>query len=539
MSEQGRLRILLYLTHGGYMRVYAPVVRLLAERGHAVHVAFTQIDRQPGGVALVRRMSDLHAEVTYGRAPRRSPLDGWAAVAWLVRGVGDLARYAHPRYARAQALRDRMGSKVEGHVRTAAGFDPVSRRIALRRVRLLCARIDAGRSERTIRAAARLERAIPVSRRVRRFVARSSPDIVLVSPLVDLASVQIEHLKAARRLGIPTGVCIASWDNLTGKGLLRFVAERTFVWNETQRREAVDLHGIPSGRIVATGAPRFDKWFERRPATSPEEFKRKVGIDRTRPYLLYLCSSSFVSPDEVGFVERWIQAVRGAGDQDLSRIGVVVRPYPKHADQWNETDIGRFGNASIWPREGAEPDTGEARADFFDSLAHSAAVVGVNTSAMIEAAIVGKAVYSVVTPDFAQESTIHFHYLVRENGGFLRVASSLAEHIAQLGAGLTAADEEAAQTRRFIEAFVRPNGLDRSATAIFADSVEELARMTPAPDRIRAGALGLRIALVPFVCGCSVASATALAGAALRSRLRRRAGPAVANPPAPVRTPVA
>ena len=537
MTERDRLRILVFLTHGGYFRVYAPVVRLLAERGHAIHVAFSQINRQPGGVALVQKLSHTYPAVTYGPAPRRGLLDGWAPVAWLVRGLGDLARYAHPRYAQAQVLRARMESKVAGHLRASAGFDPITRRLVLRHARRLCARMDAGRSESTIRASERLERAIPPSRRVKKFIARHQPDIVLVSPLVDLASSQLEYLKAARRLGLPTGICVASWDNLTGKGLLRFVPERMFVWNETQRHEAVELHGIPTERIVTTGAPRFDQWFERRPATSPEEFKRKVGIDPSRPYLLYLCSSSFVSPDEVSFVTRWIQAIRAASDPGLSRIGIVVRPYPKHAGQWREVDVARLENASIWPRGGAEPDAGEARADFFDSMAHSAAVVGANTSAMIEAAIVGKSVYSVVTPDFAQESTIHFHYLVHENGGFLRVASSLTEHLDQLRAGLEAADADAAQTRRFIEAFVRPGGLERNATPIFANAVEELACATLASGRDTLGALAMRLALVPFVCASSIAAAAALANAALRRKPGRPLAD-VTKRRSPVRAPV-
>jgi hypothetical protein len=516
--EPERLRLLFCLVHGGYMRVYAPVVQLLAERGHAVHVAFSGIDRQKSGVALAEKLSRRYPGVTYGVAPARGRFDGWRSVAWLVRGLGDLARYAHPRYAQAQALRDRMGSKVESHLRFSSGFDPATRRLALRLAGRLRSRIDADRSERAVRRAAKLEQAVPTSRRVTRFVKAHSPDAVLVSPLVDLASSQLEYLKAARRLGIPTAICVASWDNLTGKGLLRFAPERVLVWNETQRREAVEMHGIPAGSVVATGAPRFDEWFARRPGTSPEEFKRKLGIDPGRPYLLYLCSSSFVSPDEVGFVSRWVEAIRAAGDPELREIGIVVRPYPKHAAQWRGVDAARFGNASIWPRKGAEPDAGEARADFFDSLAHSAAVVGANTSAMIEAAIVGKSVYTVLAPEFAQEGTIHFHYLVHENGGFLHVASSLDEHLAQLRRGLPDADD-AGETRRFIESFVRPNGIDRAATPIFCDEVEGLARLSAAPATSGLGTVALRMALLPLACACGLAAAGARAKAALRNRL--------------------
>jgi hypothetical protein len=64
--------------------------------------------------------------------------------------------------------------------------------------------------------------------------------------------------------------------------------------------------------------------------------------------------------------------------------------------------------------EGANPLDEASRAQYHDSIYHSAAVVGVNTSALIESAIVGRAVYTVLAPEFrdTQEGTLHFHHLV-------------------------------------------------------------------------------------------------------------------------------
>src|SRR5919198_780043 len=58
-------------------------------------------------------------------------------------------------------------------------------------------------------------------------------------------SEEIDLLKSARRLRIPTGICVGSWDKLTNKGMIKFVPERVFVWNDVQVREAVELHAIP------------------------------------------------------------------------------------------------------------------------------------------------------------------------------------------------------------------------------------------------------------------------------------------------------
>ena len=50
------------------------------------------------------------------------------------------------------------------------------------------------------------------------FLQREAPDVMLVSPLVDCGSDQVDVIKAARACGVRTAVCVASWDNLTNKG---------------------------------------------------------------------------------------------------------------------------------------------------------------------------------------------------------------------------------------------------------------------------------------------------------------------------------
>jgi hypothetical protein len=153
-----------------------------------------------------------------------------------------------------------------------------------------------------------------------------------------------------------------------------------------------------------------------------------------------------------------------------------VRPHPNADQQWQGVELPG-PNAVVWPRTGAHPVAHQARADFFDTLAHSAAVVGINTTAMIEAAILGKTVLTVLVPEFAQETTLHFHNLKVENGGFLHVAADLAEHVNQLGSVL-AEDKAGAERRRaFVESFVRPGGVDRPAAPIGAVAIEELAEV--------------------------------------------------------------
>lgn len=529
------MRVLFSLLHPGYLRHYGQPIRILAERGHEVHVALGRLEKDPGDVRLVEELATGYPTVTYSVAPRRGRSDGWRRIAWLVRALTDVSRYAHPRYAAAPALRGRMADKLHWRLdysRLPACLKPPLRR----RVDRLCSGADAALAERLQGRLARLEEAIPTSRPVTRFVAAQRPDVVVASPVIEFASSQVEYLKSARRLGVPTGICVASWDNLTGKGLLRFMPDRVLVWNAVQQRELEEMHGIPADRVVLTGAQRFDEWFDRRPSTSSGEFKRKVGLDPDAPYVLYLCSSPFIAPNEVDFVRRWIAAVRGRDSEQLRRTGVLVRPHPQNGRQWRGVDLSSFGNAAIWPPEGAQPDGGDARADYFDSLAHCACVVGINTSGLIEAGIAAKSVLTILDGDFAgtQEGTLHFHYLRWENGGPLHVARDLDEHLPQLERALARDRADADQVAGFVRSFCRPHGLDQRAAPLVAAAIEELGAIPRRrPERPSPGTLALRLLLDPVAYALTLASLAAgglrrgrqtfrRAEAALRLRMRLR-----------------
>ena len=319
-----------------------------------------------------------------------------------------------------------------------------------------------------------VEKAIPLNPFIVDFFKSYRPDVFLVTPLIDLRGTQIDWLKCAKSMDIKSGLCVASWDNLTNKSLIQTEPDTVFVWNKIQQEEAVELHRIDPSKIVVTGAQCHDRLFARRPSTSSEEFRRKVGLPLETPFLLYLCSSRFIAPHEVDFIGQWIKRLRNSEDPKFKKIGVLVRPHPQNASQWRDVDFSDHENVAIYPRAGANPIGGNSLNDFFDSMYHSVATIGINTSPMIESGILNKPVFTILAPEFrdTQEGTLHFQRLVA--GGLLNISHNLDEHLNQLNRVLASPESYQARIKHFIQSFVRPHGLDTECTPIFVEAIENI-----------------------------------------------------------------
>jgi hypothetical protein len=449
-----------------YIRFYDSAVEECVARGHAVAIAFNNTNvKKLGGL---RSLGEIGRRVrVLGLVPKNEGM--WGRIAYGVRGTMDFVRYFHPRFAGASAARARMKRKA---LPVAYGWMDRIRRLPPAAVRVL---------ERCL---ATIERAVPVHQPIVDFLQREAPDVVLVSPLVDCGSDQVDVIKAAQACGVRTAVCVASWDNLTNKGLLRIEPDLVIVWNEAQKREAQEYHYIPADKIAITGAQSSDRWFVKQATRERAAFCARVGLPDTRPFLLFTGSSGFISESraEIAFVLKWIAALRSRGDPMLQSVNVLVRPYPYNCHAWDPDPLAGIPGAVFFPRTNYSPVDEVNRADYFDSIYHSAAVVGINTSAMIEAAIIGRPVFSMLAEEFAgtQQGLIHFHYLASENGGCVRIASTVDEHVRQLSECLRDPAAAHAEALRFISSFVRPHGVNRPATPIFVDTVEHFAT-APAP----------------------------------------------------------
>ncbi len=464
------MNFLLILRSKPYVQFYRAAIAELIARGHSVRVAWPEHEKDGGHQAL----DGLDGVSWETFSPWRT--DSWRQGAELSRYFKNYVHYLKPPYRDAHKVRRRMFDLLmltSTGAREASWGEPIGLSLPQSDV------------QRLIQACDIVEASIPSDPAHEDIILRGArPDVVLFAPVVEIAPLQADLIKSARALGIPSVMLLFSWDNLSTKGTLHVAPDWMLTWNERQRQEAVELHGYPADRVGIVGACRFDAFYEGQPASSYEAFCATVGLDPARPCVTYVCSSALLGR-EWTFIEEWIAAIRTSPDAPLREANILVRAHPdivfdgiadettmrrKRDEHHGLTHSGRpFSDQAAVLTYGKNPRF------YYDTLHHSAVVVGLNTTAEIEAAMLGVPVLTVLAEDDeidGQASTLHFHYILEENGGFVRAARSLAEHAMQLAAALRSGRGQPSET---VKDFVRPWGWDTSAGVVIAEMAEGLA----------------------------------------------------------------
>jgi hypothetical protein len=475
------VRILFAALHNGYYRNLDSVVAELARRGHDIHLGAERPDSAFGGQPIVDTLAATYANVTHGRVAVRDPESLFLPA--RIRFARDYLRYLDPMYSRSSGLR------LRAHERTPAGM------LRLSRLRLFGLRPARRLVSHALDA---IDRAVPPCQAIEQYLDEHRPDLVVITPLVGLvASSQLDLLRSALQRRIATAVVVWSWDHLSSKTIIRDVPDALLVWNEIQKQEAVHQHRFPAARIVVTGAQCYDRWFGRVPTRSRAEFCRHVGLPDDRPFVLWACSALLPgSPPEPTVVMRWASHLRASSDPRIRDVPILLRPHPSRTAEWTDVDWRSVGNIAMF---GGAPVDEPARTDYFESLHYCAAVVGITTSAFLEAAVVGRPVMSFSSEDLRQEQegSLHFRHLVDADHGLLTMAASLEEHGQQLASVLTGPlTDVLARQRRFVNAFVRPRGMEVSATEVVAATLERLGegeRVGPPSAPSLFGQIGLRL----------------------------------------------
>ena len=465
MARTAPLKILFVLQHAGFTRFFESTIIRLVERGHHVHLALSQSDWKTKGLEGLEAYAQTNERLIIDRTEFPVRTDLWKHLTAWTRSVHDYLLFLDSRYNHAGYLRSRSGERLPewaNGLQRAPHLPPFLARLVRH-------------------AWGWLEHVAPPAPEVDAHLRRIAPDVLVVTPLIGKHMAQTDLMKSARAAGIPAGLCVASWDNLSCKGLIHVKPDRLFLWNATQHREAVDFHGLAPGRVTVTGAQPFDIWFDREPTITREEFCRRVGLPPDRPYVLFTASSPQINgpEQEAEIVRRWIEAVRATPEG--RELSLLIRPHPVQHAHLEALDRCR-PDVVVYPAYSINPVAPEDRADYFHSIYFSSAVVGINTSAMVEATILNRPVLTVLVGDLStQGETLHFRYLLPENGGFLIVANDFEEHARQLAEVVRSPAAQVARLEQFVGHFLRPRGRDVAAVEHLVEGIEGLASLPVRP----------------------------------------------------------
>ncbi len=464
------MRILVHVTDPTFLRHFWGVLHSLAKRGHTVRIASPERRADmPLPAALLGRERIEFISCPEYRGDALGPRIG------ELRALRDYLRYLDGAFDGTPKLRARAFKKLlkalsgGEHAHLSARCPDCASEFAGEDVMRMLGR-ETGILARFESLLTLVEDAIPSDGRIEAFVRGERPDVMLVTPLVRIGSHQADYVKSAQALGVPVVFPVFSWDNLSTKGVIHVQPDRVLVWNEWQRTEAIEMHHVPAERVTVTGAPRFDPFFAMRPKMTRERFCRKLRFDPAQPIVAYLCSSNFVAGRERDFVVRWIDEVRRV--PSLRSCNIVIRPHPREKDQWKKFKRPGAQVAVAFPKSISIDQT------LYDTVHHSVAVVGLNTSAELEAGIVGRPVLTVLAPDYAegQQGTVHFQYLLKEHGGFVEVAADFDAHRRHLEIAASGG-YDGRDVRASIERLLRPHGFDRRATPLMVEAIEGAARI--------------------------------------------------------------
>lgn len=443
------MRIAFVMSHIGAFRHFGEIIRRLCKDGHTVKVVFGQQDN-PGysNAALIEFMEEMQGFSCEHAAVRRDLPWRLLSKSRELINFGNYFRPGHP----SSGLAARWKKMFSPRIWKVISSQCVSKLLGGRMMR---------------KTLGLVERVVRPDQAILRWLEEYKPDVLVASPFITALSREIDYVKAAKGLEIPTVVVVMSWDNLTTKGTFHDFPNLTLVWNQPLVEEAVELHDVPRESIIITGAPTFDFWFDMKPSLDHISFCKQVGIDAKQPFITYLCSSTSITGDESVFVRSFTDALLES--EETKNITVLIRPHPLNASIWKGFHAE---NAMVWPEGGSLPDNPSAKLDYYNQLFYSTAVVGVNTSAMVEAAIVDRPCVTIISDryKFTQAEMGHFRHLVTSD--FLEIANGFADAMEILTAIIRGRDSKSDNRKRFVREFIRPRGMDQSSSEFDARVIE-------------------------------------------------------------------
>lgn len=173
-----------------------------------------------------------------------------------------------------------------------------------------------------MRNAWRIERRLVPSAEYEEVFRKESPAVFVATDPLSPAEWPITVAAAAA--GVPTLGLVRSWDHLHKR--LSAYTRTLGVWNEINKREAVQLEHLPADSVHVVGAVQFDPYFIPDTIVPRDEFLRGMNLDPTRKTILLATGGPFFRLSQNAWLDELLAAARG-GKFDFP-VQIICRTHP-------------------------------------------------------------------------------------------------------------------------------------------------------------------------------------------------------------------
>lgn len=228
------------------------------------------------------------------------------------------------------------------------------------------------------------------------YLSSIQPDIAFVTD--PFAEIDVLFAKSARKHAKKYVSMVRSWDNLSNKSLLRFIPDLFIVQNEVMKGEAVRYHLVPEKSIRISGVPQFE-YYARYTPIGKQEFAAQMGLDPHKRYILYSpAGQKFIDTDwQVCEILKTLYKENKIPED----VQFLVRLHPQ-----NFTDLSKFTPDENFviedPGVGFKTDrvkeiemSRQNVNHLADELHHSAMIINVVSSIVIDAAVMDRPVITI------------------------------------------------------------------------------------------------------------------------------------------------
>ena len=177
-------------------------------------------------------------------------------------------------------------------------------------------------SHAMLRNAWRFERFLLPSRRYEEILKREVPALFVSTD--PLSPSEWPLTVGAAAAGIPTLGLVRSWDHLHKR--LSAYTDELGVWNEINKREAIELEHIPEERVQVVGPVQFDPYFATGTLVPRGDFLRSLGLDPEKKTILLATGGPFFKLAQAAWLEELLMAMR-ANKFELP-VQIICRTHP-------------------------------------------------------------------------------------------------------------------------------------------------------------------------------------------------------------------